>query len=74
MNQWLKLSYKDRGFKNYYTMRKKYLMNSLSLGLEGKEMYETLGRLNELKALSVNINTAAKQVKAEVKKVDNKKQ
>lgn len=63
MNKWLKMSYKDDGFKNYYTMRKKYLINKMALGIEGKEMYETLGRLDELKALSANISTAFKILK-----------
>jgi len=47
-------------------MRKKYLVNLLALGLEGKEQQQTLGRLNELKALATNINS-------EGKKLENKK-
>ena len=66
MQEWLFKSYKDEGFNHYYTMRKKYLVNLLALGLEGEEQQQTLGRLNELKALATNINS-------EGKKLENKK-
>ena len=66
MQEWLFRCYKDDGFNHYYTMRKKYLVNLLSLGLEGEEQQQTLGRLNELKALATNINS-------EGKKLENKK-
>jgi len=66
MQDWLFKSYKDEGFTHYYTMRKKYLVNLLALGLEGKDQMITLGRLNELKALATNINS-------EGKKLENKK-
>lgn len=65
MQDWLFKSFKDPGFQSYYTMRKKYLVNLLALGLEGKEQSETLGRLKELKALSNNIRTEGN------KKLDN---
>lgn len=55
MQDWLWKSHKDEGFKHYYTMRKKYLMSLLSLGIEGKEQAKALGRLEELKGLSANI-------------------
>lgn len=70
MNKWLELSWKDGGFKNYYTMRKKYLVNKLALGIEGKDMYETLGRLKELQQLSTNVNAAhLERMKALDKKI-----
>jgi len=56
-------------------MRKKYLINLLSVGLEGKEQWKTLGRLEELRSLSTNINTAKKESMKQSKKVlaDNNK-
>lgn len=63
MQEWLFKSYKDEGFTHYYTMRKKYLVNLLALGLEGKEQQKTLGRLEELKALATNINSEGKKKK-----------
>ncbi len=57
MQDWLFKSYKDEGFKNYYTMRKKYLVNLLLLDLSDKERAKTQGRLEELRGLSTNINT-----------------
>lgn len=62
MEDWLRFSFRDNGFKHYYTMRKKSLASLLMLGIEGKEQYETLGRLKELKQLSTAINSA--QIKA----------
>ena len=67
MQDWLYKAYKDEGFTHYYTMRKKYLVNLLALGLEGKDQLITLGRLEELKALGTNINTEGK------KKLEDKK-
>lgn len=67
MQDWLFKAYKDEGFTHYYTMRKKYLVNLLSLGIEGKEQSEALGRLNELRALAANINS-------EGKRLENKKE
>lgn len=63
MQNWLFKSYKDEGFKNYYTMRKKYLVNLLLLDLSDKERAETKGRLNELQGLSTNINSEFKKRK-----------
>jgi hypothetical protein len=55
MQDWLFDCYKKEGFKNYYTMRKKYLVNLLMLDLSEKERNKAQGRLEELKGLSVNI-------------------
>lgn len=60
MQEWLFKAYKDEGFTHYYTMRKKYLVNLLALGLQGKEQDEVLGRLKELKALATNVNSEGK--------------
>lgn len=69
MKDWLFKSYKEEGFKNYYTMRKKYLVNLLLLDLSEKERAKTQGKLEELVVLSNNINT----VVSERKKLENKK-
>lgn len=57
MQTWLYDCYKDPGFTSYFTMRKKYLVNLLALGIEGKEQYKALGRLAELRALATNVKT-----------------
>ena len=64
MQDWLYKSYKDDGFKNYYTMRKKYLMSLLALDIDRKERQRTLGRLEELKGLSANIKNEFKRRKS----------
>lgn len=71
MRKWLYLSYKDSGFKNYYTMRKKYLVNMLLLDLSDIERAKTQGRLDELKGLSVNINAENKRRIEKQEKVVN---
>jgi len=63
IQDWLFSSYQDDGFKHYYTMRKKYLVNMLLLDLSEKDRAETRGRLNELKGLSTNINSEFKRRK-----------
>lgn len=63
MQDWLFNSYQDDGFKHYYTMRKKYLVNMLLLDLSEKDRAEARGRLNELKGLSTNINSEFKRRK-----------
>ena len=57
MKDWLYRSYKEEGFKHYYTMRKKYLVNYLLMELSDKQRAEARGRLLELQALSTNINS-----------------
>lgn len=61
MKEWLFKAFKDEGFTHYYTMRKKYLVNMLSLGIEGKEQQKYLGRLEELKSLAGNVNSEGKK-------------
>jgi len=69
MKDWLFKSYKEEGFKNYYTMRKKYLVNLLLLDISEKERLKAQGRLEELAALSNSIKTVVK----ERKDLENKK-
>jgi hypothetical protein len=69
MKDWLYRSYKEEGFKQYYTMRKFNLVNLLLLDLTDKERYKAQGKLEELKMLANNIDT----VVAERKKLENKK-
>ena len=57
MQAWLYASYQNDGFKNYYTTRKRYLVNLLLLDISDKERLRTQGRLEELKGLSTNINS-----------------
>lgn len=71
MQDWLYKCHKDEGFKHYYTMRKKYLVNLQLLDISDKDRAEARGRLNELKGLSVNINSEFKRRKEE-KKEDKK--
>ncbi len=73
LQKWLLTSFGDDGFKNYYTMRKKYLVSLLSLGIEGREMYEAVGRLKELNALRDNIKSEHKRYETQQKKLAYKK-
>lgn len=59
----LKKLYNDDGYKSYYTVRKKYLMELLTTDLSEQQREQTLGRLKELKALSANIKTAYQREK-----------
>jgi len=63
MQDWLFRCYKDEGFKHYYSMRKKYLVNMLLLDLSEKERAKLQGRLEELKGLTTNINSEFKNRK-----------
>ncbi len=63
MQDWLFICHKNDGFKHYYTMRKKYLVNLLLLDLSDNERAKTQGRLEELKGLSTNINSEFKKRK-----------
>jgi len=68
MQDWLWKSYKEEGFKHYYTMRKKYLVNLQLAKMSEEERAEGRGRLLELQGLSANINSEAKKKKLEAKK------
>lgn len=61
MKDWLYGSYKSDGFKNYYTMRKRQIVNILILEDNDVKRAEARGRLNELRALSTNIVEEAKR-------------
>lgn len=63
MKDWLFNSYKDNGFKNYYTMRKRSLVNLLILEDDKTKRAETRGRLNELQGLSANMTEEFKRRK-----------
>lgn len=60
MRDWLWKSFKEEGFKGYYTMRKKYLVNLQLLDLSEKERHKAQGKLEELSALRSNMETEAK--------------
>lgn len=56
IKRWLFVSYRDGGWINYYTLRKKTLLQLLSLGSgDDKEYWKIIGRIEELKSLSANI-------------------
>jgi hypothetical protein len=68
LRDWLYKSYADDGFKNYYTMRKKYIVNLLLLDIPTKERLKAIGKLEELRMLSVNVNSEWKARKDRAKK------
>ena len=70
MQDWLFKCHKDEGFKSYYTMRKKYLVNLMLLDLTEKERADARGRLNELRGLVNNINAEYKQRKLAIEKTE----
>ena len=55
MQEWLFDSFQNEGFKQYFTLRKKVIQNELTVGMEEKEYWQKLGRIDELRALSDNI-------------------
>jgi hypothetical protein len=58
IQKFLFMAAKDDGWKNYYTLRKKSLLSLLSLGTGyNREYWEIVGRIKELKAMSVNVNS-----------------
>lgn len=57
MKNWLWRSFKDDGFKSYYTMRKRQLVNFLILEDNITKRAEAKGRLEELRSLSANIRS-----------------
>lgn len=73
LGKWLYVSYKDNGWKQYYTLRKKSLLQLLSLGIDNdKEYWQTVGRMKELQALSSNINYEVKNREKKNKKQKEK--
>lgn len=63
LKDWLFKSFRDQGFKQYYTMRKRILVNLLILENDPMKRSELQGRLNELGGLSANITQEAKRRK-----------
>lgn len=55
LKSWLFKNYEDIGFKSYYTLRKNNIKDLLAIGVEGKEYWKLLGRLEELHSLKENI-------------------
>ena len=55
MQDWLFSSFRSNGFKNYKTMRKRYLVDMLILENDMGERKELQGRIKEIDALSQNI-------------------
>lgn len=55
VQNWLFDCFQNRGQKSYYTLRKKFIQNELSIGMEQQEYWKRLGRLEELQALNDNI-------------------
>lgn len=53
MNEWLiTLTSSENGFKDYYTVRKRHISENIATGLEQKEYWMMVGRLQELKYLA----------------------
>ena len=53
IEEWLiSLSASDSGYRGYYTIRKKAILDIVALGLEQKEYWTYQGRLLELKHLN----------------------
>lgn len=65
MTQWLFKAYEDKGFRSYYTLRKKTIKDVISLGVSRKDYWRSIGRLEELKALSENVKTEYARKKKE---------
>lgn len=55
MQDWLYDSFKNDGYKQYYTLRKKYIQNELSIGMKKEDYWKRVGRIDELRALNDNI-------------------
>ena len=55
VRNWLFQSYGDRGFRGYYTIRKRAVENHMGLGLKRNDYWEMVGRMKELKAFTRNV-------------------
>jgi hypothetical protein len=64
LQNWLFISYRDKGYSQYYTMRKKYISNLMASGLSWNDYLICLGRIQELRSLNQNINQEVKRQKA----------
>jgi hypothetical protein len=59
MQDWLYDSFKEKGYKQYFTLRKKAILNAMSVPLDEKERDMLTGRIAELRELHININKEA---------------
>jgi hypothetical protein len=55
LKAWLFDSYENKGYSQYYTMRKKFIGNLMGNGLSWVDYLICLGRLQELRSLNENI-------------------
>ena len=69
MNIWLVgLLSETSGYKDYYTFRKRHLLDSIAVGLEQKEYWVAMGRLQEIKYLGMVAEDVLKKDKVSDKK------
>jgi len=62
IQDWLmSLSASDSGYKGYYTIRKKAILEILGIGVEQKEYWVNMGRLAELKHINILSNELIKK-------------
>ena len=61
LQEWLFDAYKNNGYAQYYTLRKKYISNLMSVGLSWEDYLICLGRIQELRSLNQNINQEVKR-------------
>jgi hypothetical protein len=61
---WLWSSYANEGFKHYYTMRKRQIVNILIVEDDQVKRAEARGRLSELGALAANVADERKRREA----------
>ena len=59
LQDWLFASFENDGYKQYYTLRKKFIQNELIIGMKQEDYWKRLGRIEELKALNDNITNEA---------------
>jgi len=70
VQDWLmSLSDEKSGYKGYYTIRKKAILETLGVGVEQKEYWVNMGRLLELK----NMNTLSSDIIKKYGKEKSKK-
>ncbi|MCX6822226.1 MAG: hypothetical protein NTW30_05630 [Candidatus Aenigmarchaeota archaeon] len=67
MQDWLYSSFQKEGYKQYYTLRKKFIQNELTIGMKEAEYWKRIGRIEELRALNANINQEAERRKKKEK-------
>ena len=72
IQEWLMSLSSDRsGYRGYYTIRKKTILDVLGIGVEQKEYWMNLGRLAELKQMNtLSMDLLKKQQKQSARKRD----